>query len=165
MDNAVIDAINAPKAWIDVTHEHRSEHFAYHANERVAELRDEAVGRFDIADVPGRFSLFTTDGIVIDGELTLIAAGIAPDSHLELLKKDIEVIYNGRTEEFNYKRDELVGDVLRKALERFHVTNNAHLMSLFNAANVELKENQSLGAAGVRPGQTLVLRQSVVKGG
>jgi len=77
----------------------------------------------------------------------------------------VAVTYNGRIKEFHYKKKELVGELLKKAVEAFGIVQNAHLLSLFDSAGHELNEALSLADAGVEPGDELVLRQSVVKGG
>jgi hypothetical protein len=50
-------------------------------------------------------------------------------------------------------------------LSAFGVTTNVHIMSLFDAENHELDDASTVRDAHVKPGDTLVLRQSVVKGG
>jgi hypothetical protein len=77
----------------------------------------------------------------------------------------IDIIYNGRAVDFDYKGDEPISALLQQTLTTFGVTTNVHIMSLFDAENHELNESLTVRQAGVRPGDTLVLRQSQVKGG
>jgi hypothetical protein len=52
-----------------------------------------------------------------------------------------------------------------RAEDVFHITTNRHLMSLFTESGQELPDKSSVEAAGVVPGEKLILRQSTVKGG
>jgi hypothetical protein len=82
------------------------------------------------------------------------------------VKKDtVTVTYNGDDKVFGYTPDEKVRAVLDRALDEFHITSNRHLMGLFTEGNVELPDASTMSAAGVRPGELLVLRQSAVRGG
>ena len=82
------------------------------------------------------------------------------------VKKDsVTVTYNGEDKVIGYTPDEKVRAVLDRALDEFRVTANRHLMGLFTEGNAELPDNATMSAAGVRPGELLVLRQSVVRGG
>lgn len=82
------------------------------------------------------------------------------------VKKDtVTVTYNGEDKLIGYTPDEKVRAVLERALGEFHVTANRHLMGLFTEGNAELPDNSTMSAAGVRPGELLVLRQSTVRGG
>jgi hypothetical protein len=80
-------------------------------------------------------------------------------------KAEVEVLYNGRTEEFKYHPGETVKELLDKALQRFGVVQNPHLMSLFDDDGTELADDLTLAQAKVKRGEELVLRQSAVKGG
>lgn len=77
----------------------------------------------------------------------------------------VTITYNGNDKIISYKPDETVRTVLDRALAEFHVTSNPHLMGLFTEGNVELPDDSTMSAAGVQPGQLLVLRQSTVRGG
>jgi hypothetical protein len=82
------------------------------------------------------------------------------------IKKDtITVTYNGEDKVIGYAPHEKVREVLDLALTEFHVTANRHLMGLFTEGNTELPDGSTMSAAGVRPGELLVLRQSTVRGG
>jgi hypothetical protein len=142
-----------------------AERLAYHAGESINQLRDEAVGRFDLAETPDRFLLCRADGERLAGELTLTSAGVRAGDRLLMLLKVVSIIYNGREERFDYQGNELVGALREMALRKFGITANPHLMGLFDAANVELSDGATLRVAGVEPGSILVLRQSVVRGG
>ncbi len=82
-----------------------------------------------------------------------------------ILKDTVTITYNGSDKIFHYGPDEKVRSVLDRALSEFHVTANPHLMGLFTEANVELPDDSTMSAAGVKPGELLVLRQSTVRGG
>lgn len=77
----------------------------------------------------------------------------------------VVVLYNGVDKTIRYEPNEQVEALLNKAEDAFGITTNRHLMSLYNEAGQELSDSSSVEAAGVRPGDQLVLRQSVVKGG
>jgi len=82
------------------------------------------------------------------------------------VKRDtVTVTYNGTDKLIEYRPDEKVRAVLDRALDEFHVTSNRHLMGLFTEGNVELPDDATMSAAGVKPGELLVLRQSTVRGG
>jgi hypothetical protein len=82
------------------------------------------------------------------------------------VKRDtVTITYNGDDKVIDYRPDEKVRAVLDKALADFHVTSNPHLMGLFTAGNAELPDDSAMSAAGVKPGELLVLRQSAVRGG
>lgn len=82
------------------------------------------------------------------------------------VKRDtVTVTYNGNDKVIEYRPDEKVRAVLDRALDEFHVTSNRHLMGLFTEGNVELPDDATMSAAGVKPGELLVLRQSAVRGG
>lgn len=75
------------------------------------------------------------------------------------------VFYGGKSEPLDYTPHELVATLLERAEDVFHITANRHLMALFTEAGRELPDQSTVEAAGVKPGETLVLRQSAVKGG
>ena len=75
------------------------------------------------------------------------------------------VIYNGVKKKFEVRRDELVQRLLEQARQAFGPIPNAHLLGLFTAAGVELQDAQTIAAAGVKPGEELLLRPSAVRGG
>jgi hypothetical protein len=83
------------------------------------------------------------------------------------VKRDtVTITYNGNDKVIDYRPDEKVRVVLDRALAEFHVTSNPHLMGLFTEGNVELPDDDAtMSAAGVKPGELLVLRQSAVRGG
>lgn len=75
------------------------------------------------------------------------------------------VFYGGKSESIDYNPHEHVTALLNRAEDVFHITANRHLMALFTEAGRELPDQSSVEAAGVKPGETLILRQSTVKGG
>jgi hypothetical protein len=77
----------------------------------------------------------------------------------------VTITYNGNDKVIDYRPDEKVRAVLDRALAEFHVTSNPHLMGLFTEGNVELSDDATMSAAGIKPGELLVLRQSAVRGG
>jgi hypothetical protein len=77
----------------------------------------------------------------------------------------VTITFNGHDKVIAYQPQEQVEAVLNRALNDFQVQQNRHLMSLFNEAGAELNDKSSMAAAGVKPGDVLVLRQSTVKGG
>jgi hypothetical protein len=77
----------------------------------------------------------------------------------------VEVAYNGVGEKFEVKPDELVKTLLDKALQKFGPIQNPHMQALYNAAGEELADAKTLGEAGVKAGDELLLRPSKVKGG
>jgi hypothetical protein len=81
-------------------------------------------------------------------------------------KKDtLTVSYNGCDKVFEYTPHEKVRTVLDRAIREFRITANPHLMGLFTEGNAELSDDATLSEAGVRPGELLILRQSIVRGG
>lgn len=77
----------------------------------------------------------------------------------------VRVTYNGVVKDLAYQPHEQVNALLQRAVHVFGITANAHLLSLFNENGQELPDNESVQSAGVEPGDLLILRQSVVKGG
>ena len=77
----------------------------------------------------------------------------------------VNIIYAGLTKTFEPSPHETVEALLQQALNAFSITNNRHTMSLYSSAGVELADNQSLEAAGIKSGDALLLRPSQVKGG
>jgi len=75
------------------------------------------------------------------------------------------ITFNGEEKALTYQPHEQVTAVLKRALDAFGVNSNRHLMSLFTEAGAELPDHSSMEDAGVKPGDVLILRQSVVKGG
>ena len=78
---------------------------------------------------------------------------------------EVTVLYNGVPKKFEVRRDELVQRLLEQARQAFGPINNPHLLGLFNRDGVELKDDQSIEAACVKPHDTLLLRPSTVRGG
>jgi hypothetical protein len=82
----------------------------------------------------------------------------------EATRSEVFVVYNGDTKELTYRPHGAVQALLEHAKRLFGVVTN-HLLSLFAAMGAELPDTESVEAAGVKPGDTLVLGQSVIKGG
>ena len=77
----------------------------------------------------------------------------------------VEVLYNGVKKPFEVRRDELVNTLLDKAIKEFGPIPNPHTLSLFTEGGDEFGGAKTIEAAGVRPGEVLLLRPSQVKGG
>jgi hypothetical protein len=78
---------------------------------------------------------------------------------------DVGILYNGVVKQFRYHAHEHVLHLLEQARHAFAITVSPHLMGLFDVAGNELADGQTLAQADVHPGQELILRQSVVRGG
>jgi hypothetical protein len=78
---------------------------------------------------------------------------------------EVVVIYNGVSKKFEVRRDELVQRLLEQARQAFGPITNPHLLGLFTKEGVELKDDQTIEAAGVKPHDVLLLRPSTVRGG
>ncbi len=92
-----------------------------------------------------------------------IAKAIEEEKHPHQF--EVTVLYNGVLKRFEVRRDELVQRLLDQARQAFGPINNPHLLGLFTKAGVELKDDQTIEAAGVKPHEELLLRPSVVRGG
>lgn len=77
----------------------------------------------------------------------------------------VHVAYNGIEKEFEVNRNQPVHVLLAHAIAAFGVTNQPHVLSLFNTSGVELPDAAKLGEVGVRPDDHLLLRPGAVKGG
>lgn len=78
---------------------------------------------------------------------------------------NVTVLYNGLEREIETKSDELVKDLLVRAIAAFGSPPNPHTLSLFTKDGRELKDDQTVRDAGVKPCETLLLRPGAVKGG
>jgi hypothetical protein len=78
---------------------------------------------------------------------------------------EVTVLYNGVPKKFEVRREELVQPLLDQARHAFGPINNPHLLGLFTKDGVELKDDQSIEASGVKPHDVLLLRPSTVRGG
>lgn len=87
------------------------------------------------------------------------------DAPLVTKQDTVVVTYNGEDKSIDYKPHDKVKEVLERAMNAFGITNNRHVLSLFTEAGAELPDDESMEAAGITPGEVLVLRQSTVKGG
>jgi hypothetical protein len=80
-------------------------------------------------------------------------------------KPEVVVTYNGLDKDLDFQPESSMQALLEHALNAFDVRENRHTMALFTVAGVELPIEGSVAAAGVRPGDVLVLRPSAVRGG
>jgi hypothetical protein len=92
-----------------------------------------------------------------------IAEALEEQKHLHQF--ELTVLYNGVAKKFEVRRDELVQRLLDQARQAFGPINNPHLLGLFTKTGVELKDDQTIEAAGVKPHEVLLLRPSSVRGG
>jgi hypothetical protein len=77
----------------------------------------------------------------------------------------VEVVYNGVAKILHVEPEERVTALLKKAIEVFGITQNPHLLSLYRGDGSAIPENESVERAGLKPGETLLLRPNAVKGG
>jgi ABC-type sugar transport system substrate-binding protein len=91
-------------------------------------------------------------------------AGYMTPAVTEANKTEVPVVYDGDTKEIPYQPREAVQALLEQAKKAFGVVSN-HLLSLFDPGGNELPDDVSVQAAGVTPGEKLVLGQSIIKGG
>jgi len=83
-------------------------------------------------------------------------------------KFKIEITYNGLTEPFHIDSDDLIGALRQHAVERFKITQQPHTFSLYRADGSELDpsfDNKTVEQVGITPGELLVLRPGIVRGG
>jgi proteasome lid subunit RPN8/RPN11 len=77
----------------------------------------------------------------------------------------VDVVYNGVTKVLHVTPDERVSAVLQKAIAEFGITQAPHMLSLFRTDGTVVDESQTVEQAHLKPGEMLLLRQNVVKGG
>ncbi len=77
----------------------------------------------------------------------------------------VEIAYNGVTTLLDVQPEEQVTAVLQRAIKLFGITQNPHLLSLFDPNGNAVPENKSVEQAGLTPGELLLLRPNSVKGG
>jgi hypothetical protein len=79
----------------------------------------------------------------------------------------IELNYGGEVKPVAYTATETVQQVIQHGIQVFHIQAQPHQLGLFlNGAQLDPNNTgQTLEAAGVKPGDRLVLRQVVVQGG
>ncbi len=80
-------------------------------------------------------------------------------------KFTIAIIYNGVDKPITANPHQAVQAALQHAIDAFGTLPNAHTLALFNTNGDELDNGISIAAAGVKPGDTLLLRPSKVRGG
>jgi hypothetical protein len=104
--------------------------------------------------------------IIVFTEIIIKGGNVETSVTTATKRSIVEVIYNGQPRELPYQPHESVSAALAQSLDLFGITTNRHLMTLFNEAGQEItNEEQSMEAAGVKPGDKLLLGQSRVKGG
>ncbi len=80
-------------------------------------------------------------------------------------KFTITIVYNGVVKEVEVNADQAIRAVLEHAIRSFGITQQQHLLGLFTEQGVELSDTVSVENAGVKPGETLLLRPSAVRAG
>jgi hypothetical protein len=79
----------------------------------------------------------------------------------------VELNYGGDVKPVAYRPEETVQQVIQHGIQVFHLAAQPHQLGLFlNGVQLDpTQSGQTLAAAGVKPGDRLVLRQTVVQGG
>ena len=81
-------------------------------------------------------------------------------------KFSVTVLFNGVPRAFEVEPEETVQALLTRALHAFGITAQQHTYGLFPVGGTaELSPHLSLKAAGVKPGEELILRPRAVAGG
>lgn len=78
---------------------------------------------------------------------------------------ELIAIYNGQKKPLKVAKDELIKDVLTRVIALFGSLPNPHTLSLYTEDTGELKDDQTVEQAGLRPGEKILLRPSTVKAG
>jgi len=103
--------------------------------------------------------------ITITNEVSI--ASLQLTSNVQFLGQRWHVVvgYNGSEKIFDYNPDWAVKRILERAILAFRLTQGQPPLSLFNLSGVELPDMASADAAGIQPGDHLVLRPSRVTAG
>lgn len=81
-------------------------------------------------------------------------------------KFKVAVTYNGLTRDLEVNRRQAMQAVLERALGLFEITDPRNTMGLFDGSNNEYSDlNASVEAAGLKPGQVVILRPRAARGG
>lgn len=80
-------------------------------------------------------------------------------------KFDVNVVYNGVTKPITVVVNQPIQAALQHAINAFAPIAQPHLLALYTEAGTELLNDQKVGEAGIKPGDTLLLRPSQVRGG
>jgi hypothetical protein len=81
-------------------------------------------------------------------------------------KFKVAIVYNGLKRHLEVQPEETMRAVTDEAIKLFEVTEQPHLLALFDEANHEFTDlGQTAEAAGLEKHDRLVLRQSEVRGG
>lgn len=75
------------------------------------------------------------------------------------------VAYNGAEKPLIVNGNQPIQVLLNHAIKEFHISNQPHLLSLYNQEGVELPDAAKVAEVGVGPDAHLLLRPSAVKGG
>jgi Protein of Unknown function (DUF2604) len=80
-------------------------------------------------------------------------------------KFEVQVVYNGLTKPLEVEPNQQMIAVVERAAHLFGITQNVHTLALFKEDGSEIAIEQSVAAAGIKVGELLALRPSVVRGG
>lgn len=78
---------------------------------------------------------------------------------------EVIAIYNGQKKPLKVAANEMIKDVLARVIALFGSLPNPHTLSLYTEDAGELKDDQTVEQAGLRPGEKVLLRPSTVKAG
>jgi hypothetical protein len=80
-------------------------------------------------------------------------------------RSEVTVFYNGLERDIVFNAHAPVRVIVEQAIHAFGITQQPHLLSLFNEAGAELSDGLKAEDAGIKPADKLFLRPSAVKGG
>jgi hypothetical protein len=82
------------------------------------------------------------------------------------VKFTVTIVYNGLERQLDVNGHQALQAVLEHAMNLFDISQNRHLLALYDTENHEFTElNASATDSGLSEGTKLVLRQSQVRGG
>src|SRR4051812_23668331 len=121
MGSSTTAASTAAQPTVSITYEGQTVALAYHGHQPVHALLQEAIAHLRPGTDRDGLALFAADDRQLPDGLAVEDAGVRPGDRLEIRPALVYVIYNGRTESFPYRGDELVGTLLQLALQRFTI--------------------------------------------
>lgn len=78
---------------------------------------------------------------------------------------EIVIVYNGLSKPLDVTKSDLIGEVLRRAIEIFGNPPNPHTLALYTADRGELQDSQTVKESGIKKHEKVLLRPSTVKAG
>ena len=91
---------------------------------------------------------------------------VAQETNPPTRAKTFEINHAGDVHAFAYVANETILKVIELAIVRFRLAAQPHQLGLFKpGATQALEPSSTLEHAGVRPGETLILKPIVVQGG